>query len=174
VEENIPRQFDGIDAANAFDVLSRADIFNGRIMNRQHWGFLKYSIPLSTFGVGLSRRKDYSFFQPFAFPQILSSLAASSSKRDKRKKVAEKIGEKSHCSKRDAIKDLPFIQMLLEDEKYSSQLTYYYKFDEDDLAFLFGKKSDDKKVELLIKESKEIEKRLISEKLHGKQSTLFG
>jgi len=174
VEENIPRQFDGIDAANAFNVLSRADIFNGRIMNRQHWGFLKYSIPLSTAGVGLSRRKDYSFFQPFAFPSILSSLSASSGKRDKRKKVAAKIGEKMHCSRNDAIKDLPFIQMLLENEKYAAPLTYFYNFDEEELAFMLGKKSDDKKVEILIKESKDLEKKIISEKLHGKQATLFG
>ncbi|MFA6064704.1 MAG: replication factor C large subunit [archaeon] len=174
VEENIPRQFDGIDAANAFNVLSRADVFNGRIMNRQHWGFLKYSIPLSTAGVGLSRRKDYTSFQPFAFPSILSSLSSSSAKRDKRKKVAAKIGEKMHCSRNDAIKDLPFIEMLFENEKYAAPLTNFFDLDEDELAFMLGKKPDDKKVELLIKESKEIEKKIISEKLHGKQSTLFG
>ena len=41
VEENIPRQFDVTDTSKAFDVLSRADIFNGRIYRRQHYGFLK-------------------------------------------------------------------------------------------------------------------------------------
>jgi replication factor C large subunit len=174
VEENIPRQFDGIDSANAFNVLSKADIFNGRIMNRQHWGFLKYSLFLSTVGVGLSRRKDYNFFQPFAFPQLLSSLSSSSASRSMRKNIAEKIGEKMHCSRKEAIKDLPFLSMLFSDEKYASALTWFFGFDEDELAFLFGKKSPDKKIELLVKESADLRKKIILEKLRGKQSTLFG
>ena len=78
VEENIPRQYDNIDAASAFDSLSKSDIFNGRIRIRQHWGFLKYSIPLATAGVALARSKDYHSFIPLSFPTILSSLSASS------------------------------------------------------------------------------------------------
>jgi len=144
VEENIPRQYDSLDAANAFDTFSRSDVFNGRIMNRQHWGFLKYSIPLSTVGVSLSRRKDYAFFQPFAFPSILSSLSASSSKREMRKNIASKIGGKIHCSRKDAIKELPFFSMLMNNERYSKSFTYYFDFEESELAFLLGKKSDDK------------------------------
>jgi replication factor C large subunit len=174
VEENIPRQFDEIDTANAFNYFSKADIFNGRIMNRQHWGFLKYSIPLATAGVSLSRRKDYNFFQPFAFPHLLSALASSSAKRAARKDLAEKFSKKLHCSRREAIKDLPFFQMLFFDEKSIEQLSYYFDLDEDNLAFLLGKKPEDKKIVEAIKSSKLIEKKIISEKIHGKQSTLFG
>jgi len=174
VEENIPRQFDAIDAASAFEMLSRADIFNGRIMNRQHWGFLKYSIFLSTCGVGLSRRKDYNFFQPMAFPSILSSLSKSSSVRERRKGIAAKIGEKMHCSRRQALQDLPFISELIKQESHSKDFVWFFNFDEDEIAFLLGKKSDDKMVTALVKEAKAIEKQVILEKLHGKQSTLFG
>jgi replication factor C large subunit len=174
VEENISRQFDNIDSASAFDFFSRADVFNGRIMNRQHWGFLKYSIPLSTAGVSLSRRKDYNFFQPFAFPSLLSSLSSSSSKRSMRKQIAGKLGSKLHCSRNESIRDLPFFDLLLKDEKYSVPFTYYFGFDEDELAFLFGKKPSDKKIDSLLKESKLIEKKIISERLHGRQNTLFG
>jgi len=174
VEENIPRQFDAIDAGRAFDVLSRADVFNGRIMNRQHWGFLKYSIFLSTAGVGLSKTKDYHSFIPLAFPSILSSLSSSSPKREMRKKIAAKIGEKMHCSRRDALADLPFLLELIRSEKYAKDFAYFFGFDEAELAFLYGKKSDDKKIAELVKEAKGIEKNMILERLHGKQATLFG
>jgi len=174
VEENIPRQFDLLDAANAFSVLSRADVFNGRIMNRQHWGFLKYSIFLSTCGVGLSRRKDYNFFQPMAFPSILSSLSKSSSVREMRKGIAAKIGAKTHCSRRQALADLPFISELVNQESHSKDFVWFFNFDEKETAFLLKKKSDDKNVIELVKESKAIEKKIILEKLHGKQATLFG
>ncbi|VVB74572.1 Replication factor C large subunit [uncultured archaeon] len=174
VEENIPRQFDAIDAGRAFDVLSRADVFNGRIMNRQHWGFLKYSIFLSTAGVGLSKTKDYHSFIPMAFPSILSSLSSSSSKREMRKRIAAKIGEKMHCSRRDALADLPFLLELIKNEKYAKDFSWFFGFDEAELAFLYGKKSDDKKIAELVKEAKVLEKNVILERLHGKQATLFG
>jgi replication factor C large subunit len=174
VEENIPRQFDALDSANAFNILSRADIFNGRIQNRQHWGFLKYSIFLSTVGVGLCRSKDYNFFQPMAFPSILSSLSKSSSVREMRKGIAAKIGEKLHCSRNQALQDFPFTKELILEEKHSAGLISFFNFDEGEVAFIFGKKSDDKKVAELVKESKEIGKKIILEKIHGKQATLFG
>lgn len=174
VEENIPRQFDAVDAASAFNSLSLSDVFNGRIMVRQHWGFLKYSIPLATSGVALSRRKDYHSFIPLAFPSILSSLSASSSKREARKTIATKISKKMHSSRKEALKDLPFLLELLRSEKYAKDFTYFFDFDEDDLAFLLGKKSDNKEIANLIKEAKLMEKNIVVEKIHGKQSTLFG
>jgi replication factor C large subunit len=174
VEENIPRQFDAFDAANAFDVLSRADIFNGRIMNRQHWGFLKYSIFLSTVGVGLSRSKDYHSFIPMAFPSILSSLSSSSSKREMRKNIAAKIGEKTHCSRKQALSDLPFLLELLKSEEHAKDFVWFFGLEENEVSFLLGKKSDDKYSAELVKESKKLEKELILERLHGKQSKLFG
>ncbi len=174
VEENIPRQYDSIDAASAFDFLSRADIFNGRIMRRQHWGFLKYSIPLSTSGVTLARRKDYHSFIPMAFPTILSSLSSSSSKRESRKSIASKISKKMHCSRKESMKDLPFFSLMLDSERFAKSFTWFFDLDEDDLAFLLNKKSDNKQIEELVKEAKRLEKDAVLEKIHGKQSTLFG
>jgi len=174
VEENIPRQFDGIDAANAFEILSRADIFNGRIMNRQHWGFLKYSIFLSTCGVGLSRRKDYNFFQPMAFPSLLSSLSKSSSVRETRKGIASKVGEKLHCSRNQVLQDFYYFSLLFNQEKYSIPFSYSFGFEEKEIAFLLGLKEKDKLVTDIVKQAKEYEKVVVLEKLHGKQSTLFG
>ncbi|MCX6803130.1 MAG: replication factor C large subunit [Candidatus Diapherotrites archaeon] len=174
VEENIPRQFDSLDTANAFNVLSRADIFNGRIMLRQHWGFLKYFIPLSTAGVGLSKSHDYNSFIPLAFPTILSSLSSSSGKRSARKEIAGKIGEKMHCSRNEAIKDLPFLSMLFNSEKFAKSLVCYFSFDEAQVAFLLGKKPDNKAIGELVKEAKLMEKDILIEKLHKKQTTLFG
>jgi replication factor C large subunit len=174
IEENIPRQFDGIDAANAFEVFSRADIFNGRIMNRQHWGFLKYAIFLSTCGVGLSRRKEYNFFQPMAFPSLLSSLSKSSSVRETRKGIASKIGEKIHCSRNQVLQDFYYFSLLFNTEKYSVPFSYSFGFDEKEIAFLLNAKEKDKIVTDIAKDAKAYTKVIVLEKLHGKQATLFG
>ncbi|MDD4468032.1 MAG: replication factor C large subunit [Candidatus ainarchaeum sp.] len=173
IEENIPKQFDFIDTANAFNIFSKADIFNGRIMNRQHWGFLKYSIFLSTCGVGLSRRKDYNFFQPLSFPTLLSSLSKSSSLREIRKSIALKIGEKIHCSKNQVLQDFYYFKTLFEIEKNTVGYIQNFGFEDKEVAFLLGLKEKDKRVLGLIKESKEYGKRIVIEKLNGKQATLF-
>jgi len=175
VEENIPRQFDVTDTSKAFDVLSRADIFNGRIYRRQHYGFLKYSSFLTTAGVGLSREKDYRGWSPFQFPGILSSLSSSTAKRELRKSVASKIGEKTHCSRNQAIKDLPFTKYLMEDETLAPGVVSFFGFDDKEAAFLLETKPDTKKIEVLMKDSAALAKKMVVQKMHGQsQRTLFG
>jgi replication factor C large subunit len=170
VEENIPRQFDSKDCAKAFNVLSRSDVFNGRIFKRQNYSFLKYVYFLSTVGVGLSRTKEYTGWNPFQFPNLLSSLSASTSKRTLRKEIAKKIGLKTHSSIREGIQDIPFIQFLLENKKISSEIINFFDFNEKEIAFLLNTKETTKKVKDLKEKSDLIEKQ---KRLPKKQSKLF-
>jgi len=175
VEENIPRQYQKEDIANAFDILSRGDIFQGRIFRRQHYGFLKYVYFLSTVGISISRQKDYAGWTPFVFPTLLSSLSASTSKRTLRKKVSQKIGKKTHCSIRGGMKDISFVQVLVENKNLAPQIINFFEFDESEVAFLLNTKKDSKKVEKLIESAKELNKQIIASGLVSKnQSKLFG
>ncbi|MDD3083830.1 MAG: replication factor C large subunit [Candidatus ainarchaeum sp.] len=172
VEENIPRQFDLKDTAKAFSVLSRGDIFKGRIFLRQHYSFLKYVFFLSTVGVGLSRTKDYSGWNPFQFPNLLSSLSSTTSTRNLRTSLAKKIGSKTHTSIKEGMRDIPFIQILLENKKIAPEIINFFKFDEKEIAFLLNTKNT-KKVILLKEKSDEIEKQKIFFAQNKKQSSLF-
>ncbi len=175
IEENIPRQYSGSDVSKAFDVLSKSDIFNGRVFRRQHYGFLKYVFFLSTVGINLAKEKEYNGWQPFVFPTLLSTLSSSTSKRALRKKIAQKIGEKTHCSIKDAMSDIVFVQILLENKNIAPKIISFFDFDETEIAFLLNTKKDTKKVQNLIISSKEIIQKNIISKLHEeKQSTLFG
>lgn len=42
VEENLPYEYDDIALMKSFDLLSKADVFRGRIMRRQHYRYLVY------------------------------------------------------------------------------------------------------------------------------------
>jgi len=174
IEENIPRQYEGSDISDAFSYLSKGDIFQGRIYRRQHYAFLKYVYYLSTVGVGLSKTKEYHGWTPFQFPTLLSKLSASTSKRALRKSIGSKIGEKTHCSIRQGIKDLVFMQLLLENKELAPKTTQFFGFDETELAFLLNTKKDTKKVSALLEKANEIEKKVILERTHLKQSKLFG
>jgi replication factor C large subunit len=151
VEENIPRQFDSKDAAVAFDYLSKGDIFNGRIMRRQHYSFLKYSNFLSTTAVGLSRSKDYNSFTPFQFPSLLNSLFASTGSRAVRKSVSQKIAKKIHCSTSQVMQDLWLISLLMNSDN-AEHLVLGFDFDEKEIMFyLVEKKKKSRRIITKIK-----------------------
>jgi replication factor C large subunit len=99
IEQNIPNEYERPEEiAKAYDMLSRADIFRGRIMRRQYWKLLKYMIDLMTGGVALSKEELYRKFSRYSYPDKIKYLGMTKAKRAMQK---EKLGELSkylHCS----------------------------------------------------------------------------
>ncbi|MEW6294827.1 MAG: replication factor C large subunit [Candidatus Diapherotrites archaeon] len=166
IEENIPRHFtEPNDTANAFERLSKADIFNGRIMRRQHYGFLRYSSDLMTVGVSLSKSKDYPGFIMYQFPKLLSSLSKSSGIRATKKGLAEKLSEKIHSSTHEIIgEDLPFIKILFRNKNEAVEFSAQFDLSEEEIAFLLGTKPETKKVKELYEKAQEKKNKIISGK----------
>lgn len=167
IEENIPRIFtQGDDTANAFERLSRADVFSGRIMRRQHFGFLRYSSELSTAGVSLSRKHDYHGWLKFQFPTLLSKLSASMSHRAIRKSLAQKLAPHLHSSTRDILsKDLPYLQILCQhNQDFAIHLAAQFDLDENELSILLQAKSDSKKVSSIHEASQQLREKTVRPK----------
>ena len=175
MEENIPRHFNKLnpDFARAFDYLSKSDVFSGRIQNRQHYGFLKYSQELATSGVGIQREASYPGFMRYQFPMLLSQLASSSSARLKKKNVAQKMQKCVHGSWRKLATDLDWMRISCENsvEKWAA-VCALFDFDETDLAFLTGKKEDSKFVEKIITQSDELRLKHMMIKRHASQEPI--
>ncbi len=146
VEENIPIQFDAKDSAVAFNFLSRANVYDGRIFNRQYYGFLRYSTDLMVLGVNSSKSHEYTSFTPFRFPSLLSKLSRSIGERELKKSIAKKIGQKTHSSFRKVLVfDLPFYRQLLEDRTVALDFLSSFELSEKEAAYLLGVKPDSKK-----------------------------
>lgn len=134
IGENIPVVYPPRDAARACGVLSRADVFDGRIRRRQSWGLLRYSSDLMTAGVSLSRSDMRPRFARFQFPSFLKRMKATSSSRATTKSLLRKIGKKVHTSPKKAESYLPlFAAMCAEDPEYFSA---NYHFEEKEMEFL--------------------------------------
>ncbi|MFH1471216.1 MAG: replication factor C large subunit [Candidatus Micrarchaeota archaeon] len=141
VEENVPREYDiPQDVARAFDSLSRSDVFYGRIRNRQYWGFLRYSGDLLTAGAALGKSEPYHKFTRYDFPNYIRKLSASKSRRAKEKKILEKIGAKTHSSNRRARSALGLVKLMMKRGESENSVARYFLFDDEDVAFLTGKK----------------------------------
>ncbi|MFP3949831.1 MAG: replication factor C large subunit [Candidatus Micrarchaeia archaeon] len=134
IDENIPLVMPPQDVPPAYSRLSRADIFDGRILNRQAWGFLKYSSDLMTAGVSLSRSDMRPKFVRFQFPSFLKKMKATSSSRATMKSLLSKIGRKVHTSPRRAESYLPVFAGLYEEDP--GYFAVNYGIDEKEAALL--------------------------------------
>ncbi|MEW6528534.1 MAG: replication factor C large subunit [Candidatus Micrarchaeota archaeon] len=136
IDENIPYEYEKKDdIAYAYNILSRADIFDGRIINRQYWGFLRYSNDLMTAGVSLAKRERYIKFVRYQFPNYLRQMSASSAKRATLKRIGLKIGAKVHCNWKQSLLYLNVIkQMLLA----IPECAEFYLFEDDEVSLICG------------------------------------
>ena len=92
VDENLPKEYtDAESLASAYDALSRADVFKGRIHRWQHWGFLIYVDALLSAGVDVSKKQRNK--SPIAYEQTqrLLKIWIAKQKYAKRQAIAEKL-----------------------------------------------------------------------------------
>ena len=114
VDENIPQEYEMADAVKAYDALSRADVFRGRIYRRQDWALLKHVINLTTIGVAMAKSKQYHSFVKYRPPTFLSMMGRTRFKRAARKSLLTKIGRACHCSRKVARIYIPTIRAMIQ------------------------------------------------------------
>lgn len=116
IDENIPREYKKpADLIRAFDHLSLADVYKGRIMRWQHWRFLVYVIDHMTAGVALAKEEKYSGFTKYQRTKRILSYWRAASTRKKKDAIAQRVGEETHTSIRDARNNtLPFLARMIK------------------------------------------------------------
>ncbi len=134
IDENIPAEYEkASEISAAFDSLSKADVFDGRI-RKTNWQLLKYSIDLATAGVALAKASAYRKFTKYSFPSYLRGMSTSMERRAMLKSLGTKIGAKVHANRRDALEYLPLMKEA--GAKRAQELMDFYDLSEDELAFI--------------------------------------
>jgi replication factor C large subunit len=134
MDENIPAEYEtAADIAAAYDSLSKADIFDGRI-RKTNWQLMKYSIDLATAGVALAKARPYHKFTKYSFPAYLKNMSRTVERRAILKTIGLKIGARVHGNRRDALAYLPLLKEF--GKKHAHELMAFYDFSEDELAFI--------------------------------------
>ncbi|MCD6324628.1 MAG: replication factor C large subunit, partial [Desulfurococcales archaeon] len=119
INENLPTQItDPEDLWRAYESLSRADVYFGRIIRSSSWDLLPYAIELMTAGVSMSIknnvRSKYKWVK-YRFPQKILLMSRTKESRQIREGLASLIGEHIHASKRKVKTDvIPFLQVIFE------------------------------------------------------------
>jgi replication factor C large subunit len=138
VDENLPLEYtEQLELARAYENLSRADVFYGRITRWQHWLYLTYVNDLMTAGIASAKDvKNRNFVEYKPTGRILKMWWAKQ-KNMKKKAIAEKIAEKTHLSAKDVRRDIDFFKIIFKNNsEMASKIANEFELDAEEVAYL--------------------------------------
>jgi replication factor C large subunit len=135
IEENIPEAYSGQALTKAFEALSKADIFKGRIYRQQHWRFLIYENFFLSAGICSATKLKTKKFTKYNKPSRILKIWLSNQKNAKKKSIVAKYSQLTHMSKKKAMKE-SFLLPLIISEKEHKKLD----LNSEEIAYLNEKK----------------------------------
>ena len=114
IENNISKEYERPEEiANAFDALSKADIFKKRISSRQNWRFKAYMIDLMTSGVAVAKKQMYRKFTRYQYPSNIITLGRTKEMRKEEKEKLLGLAKELHCSMEKVRTEfLPYLEII--------------------------------------------------------------
>jgi len=167
--ENIPREYEKVnELQKAYEMVSLADIYLGRAFNTRVYTYWKYTYELMSLGVALSKEETYRKFSRFTNSSIFSMLSKSRGKRDLKDRVAEKIGEKLHSSKKVVKEQFPYMEIMFQNNETAYDLAIYYGLTDEEVKLFRSRKIKIKKTKTKKPVPKEIKSTEGSDRIKSK------
>lgn len=122
IEENIPLEYKGEELAKAFDALSLADVFRGRIYRQQHWRFMVYEYFLLSGGIASAKKYNRTGFTSYKKPTRILKIWLKNQRDAKKKTICQKYAKIAHTSLKEAMKDFLLLKIILKDNLIRKEL----------------------------------------------------
>jgi len=122
IEENIPLEYKGKALAKAYDSLSKADLFKGRIYRQQYWRFLVYQNFFLSAGISASTKLKNKKFIKYKKPSRILKIWLSNQKNAKKKSITIKYAKFTHMSKKKANKESFLFPLILNNKQTQEKL----------------------------------------------------
>ncbi len=141
IAENIPREYEKpLEIGEAYEHLSRADIFLGRANQSRDYIYWRYASDLMGPGVALAKNKTYRKFVRYSGSTSFQLLGRTRRKRQLRDQVAEKLSRKLHISKKIAISIFPYIAIIFQNDEMAHKIKEYFELTNEEVKFFRKKK----------------------------------
>jgi replication factor C large subunit len=115
IDNNLPKEYTAPHAlAKAYEHLSRADLFQGRIRKRQHWRFLVYMKDLMTAGISSAKDEKNTTFIKYTPTMRFLRMWQAKMKNAKKKEIAAKLAVVTHVSTKIAAEQIPYLQSIFK------------------------------------------------------------
>ncbi len=133
IEENIPAEYSGKELAIAYDKLSRADVFKGRIYKQQYWRFMVYENIFLSYGIAAAKKENKYGFTKYKNPTRILKIWMNNQRTAKKKSIAEKYSKVTHVGLKRAMYEFPIIKQIINSNvKIAKEL----KLSEDEIQYL--------------------------------------
>jgi len=139
LDENMPKEYTKPeDLVNAYNELSKADVFLGRIRKQQYYRMLVYANTSMTAGVAMAKKEKANKFVKYSPTMRILKIWQGNQKFAKRKTITEKIAIKTHSSKRKTIQStMPFLQQAFkQNQEFASKMSEELDLDEEEIEWL--------------------------------------
>ncbi len=132
VEENIPSEYKGIELAKAFDALSLADVFRGRIYRKQHWRFMVYEYFLLGAGIAAAKDNNKTGFTSYKRSTRILKIWLNNQRTAMKKSICKKYAQKNHISIKQAMKDFMLLKYILQNPTIQKEM----RLEEEEIKYL--------------------------------------
>lgn len=139
LDENIPKEYSGSELVKAYEALSKADVFRGRIRRWQHWRFLFYIMALLTAGVSNAKEQIKQGFTSYRPPSRILKIWQAKQKQLKKITIAEKLAKATHTSKKIAKQELDYLKLAFSDREKIQALSQELKLEPEETEWLIEK-----------------------------------
>jgi replication factor C large subunit len=138
LDENIPYEYhEPADLAKAYDYLSKADLFLGRIYKRQQFDLMSYASDLMCGGLVLTKSRHY-YNVNYSFPSWMSEMKKSKQNREIRDNLSKKIGKLLHVSHNKVIESIfPYYKHLFKtNDRFAIEMIKKLDLSEEEVLLL--------------------------------------
>jgi replication factor C large subunit len=139
IENNIPIEIPPEKLAQAYDLLSRADIFRARTSIQQNWRFKAIMTDLIS-GISVVKGESHApqhGFVMYQAPQRIMMMGQTKGRRAGMDALCRKIGEKAHASTRVVKRDyLPYMRIGLKKKHEETRTPFSINFNEDEIDLI--------------------------------------
>jgi replication factor C large subunit len=132
VEKNIPLEYSGKELARAFDLLSKADVFKGRIYKQQYWRFMVYENIFLSYGISASKKETRFGFTSYKKPDRILKIWLNNQRTSKKKSIAKKYAKFVHIGTKRAMSEFGMIQKFLKNPTIQQEL----RLSEDEIEYV--------------------------------------
>jgi len=137
LDENLPNEYiDVEDRAKAYDNLSLADVYFGRIRRWQYYRFYVYIYDLLSAGVALSKKKKNTEYVQYKPTSRILKIWMANQKNAKKKAIASKMASKMHTSTKVILAQMPYIISMTKNRELLKKISEEYDFEEEEILWL--------------------------------------
>ena len=153
IEDKVPKVYDGAELADAYEHLSNADVWLGRVRATQNYSYWRYATDNIAAGVAAARRSDRGGWTRYGGAPYRSSRDST------RDYVAEAIAERAGVSTATARREiLPYLSVMTHhcrNRELTVRMVARYGLEAEHVSFVTGSGKTTNKVQGIVAEAKE-------------------